>query len=337
MLKLLNRKKGFLICILHFLFHNIFLPSEKNVGLAFAQQLPYYTQFKSNNIMLNPGVTGTKKLIDARLNYRNQWVGFESAPVTETFSINSRFAKGVMGLGAMIFSDKTGPTSRTNISLSYAYHVWFDDVELSLGIAGNRITYQVDPSLITLHIPIDPSIDKSVQMESTVYDASAGAYFYNDRFHLGLSILNLREATINFFPKDDLLHKTQIQMVPHIYGSMGYNWSGQPEWIWENSLQIMYVKANPMNIDYNLRLHYKQKVFGGFSFRFHDAFALHTGVSFKENFQLGYSYDLVISPLRSFQSGSHEIMIIWSSNLGQDKKGKYMNKEFKRQKYNNMF
>lgn len=300
---------------------------------AFCQQLPYYTQFKSNNVMLNPGVVGTKLLLDARMDVRKQWMGIDGAPVTEGVSLNSRIVNGTMGVGVAYYNDQTGPTRRSDLSLAYSFHAKFEDVELSVGAAGQMLSYFVDGSELHMHTPIDNAIDLTILQKKTVFDANAGAFLYNDRFHIGLSVFNLHEPTIDYFPLTNTIHKTRIVVVPHIYGSIGYNWSGDADWIWENSLQVVYAQANPITIDYNLRIHYRENVFGGIAFRIHDAIALQVGFTFKKDFQFSYSYDIVTSPLRHFQSGSHEIMLIWSSNLGRDKRSKYDNNRFKRQKY----
>jgi len=328
--KLKIKNEAAILVVLLFLFVGGLLTCD-------AQQMPYYTQFNPNGILLNPGVAGTKRIVDTRMNYRKQWVGFDDAPVTMGISGNSRILNGSMGLGAAYFSDKTGPTKRSDFSFMYSYHAHFEDVELSVGAAGHRLTYFVDGTELHMHIPFDNAIDLSGFQKKSVWDASAGAYFYNDRFHLGLSLLNLLEPSVNYYPKDDTVHQTKIHMVPHVYGSVGYNWSGQPDWIWENSLQVLYAQASPMVIDYNLRLHYEQKFFGGVSVRLRDAIAFHVGATFMEEFHISYSYDLVISPLSAFQSGSHEIMLVWSSNIGLDKKKKYDTGRFKRQKYGYMF
>ncbi len=298
-----------------------------------SQQLPYYTQFKSNGAFLNPGVIGTKRLIDLRVNYRKQWVGFDEAPTTKSISFNSRLLNGSMGLGGSYFNDITGPTKRSDLSLAYSYHVRFDDVELSAGLSFNRLTYLIDGTKLHMHVPVDNILDLSTSQKKTVNNANAGILFYNDRFHIGLSMLNLLEPSINYYPKDDSTKETKIHMVPHVYGSVGYNWSGQADWVWENALQVLYAQANPMNIDYSLRLHYKQQFFGGVSIRLRDAIAFHMGVTIADDFQISYSYDFVTSELRAFQSGSHEIMLIWSSTLGKGSKNKYDMKRFKKQKY----
>src|SRR4051812_45521254 len=80
-----------------------------------AQQMPFYSQYRSNMYMLNPGITGTKRLIDARINYRAQWVGYDDAPRTTSVSVNSRFMKGKMGAGIYMMQDNIGPSKQMNI------------------------------------------------------------------------------------------------------------------------------------------------------------------------------------------------------------------------------
>ena len=79
----------------------------------------------------------------------------------------------------------------------------------------------------------------------------------------------------------------------------------------------------------------KQQLIAGLSFRLNDAIALQLGYTIKDNIQISYSYDIITSPLRKYQSGTHELNIVFSSNLGTDKKRRG-NKRFIRQKYSYM-
>ena len=84
-------------------------------------------------MLANPAFCGTKRLVDVRLNYRNQWTGFEGAPKTYVLSLNSRLWKGRIGVGGFIFNDVIGPFKTTNSSLTLAYHLKFPDSEFSIG------------------------------------------------------------------------------------------------------------------------------------------------------------------------------------------------------------
>ncbi len=303
---------------------------------TFAQQLPYFTQNKAMNILLNPAFTGTRRLVDLRMDYRRQWSGFDGAPITQTLALNSRFYNGMMGAGFYMMKDQTGPTQRNIYNFSYAFHARFPDLELSLGASGSLIKYTVDGSKITIHNRQDPAIDQAVSSYDKFGDGSAGAVLYNDRFHFGVSALNLIQGSANVFTKDTT-HKTNITMVPHYYFSTGYNWSGNKDYIWENTLTASYVSGAPFLLDYSLRLFIKEKMFFGTSLRLGDAIALHAGAMVNDVVQIGYSYDIVISPLSKYQSGTHEITIIYSSNLEKYLGRKHGDKGFLRQKFQYLF
>ena len=300
-----------------------------------SQQLPVFTQYKSNQFLINPALTGTKRNVDIRLNYRNQWTGFDDAPITKCFSLNSRIYDGTAGLGGFIYQDETGPTRRTNYNLSYAYHMRFSDVEFSLGLAGSMTQYRLDGARINIHNSGDPAIDKSLIDNSWSKDVAGGLYLYNDRFSLGLSVSNLLKSAHQFYQNDiDTSKKGFVYFQPHIYLTLGYNFSQNPDYLWEHTILVSYITGVPMLIDYTLRLHYMKKFFLGTSIRWGDAIAIHAGVIFRETFQMSYSYDLITSELRQTNFGTHEVMVVYSINTGKKKK---TNKDFQKRKYQYLF
>lgn len=312
-----------------FLFFQLISNSE-------AQQLPYYSQFRTNQFVMNPAVTGTKKFVDARISYRKQWVGYEGAPITKGFSLNSRYFKGKMGTGFFLTQDETGPTKRTFLDLAYAFHIRYPDIELSFGLAGNMTRYEINGTLITIHNSQDKAIAQNLFASDWVGNASAGLLLYNDRFHFGVSALNLLGQSEKYY-EGDTVKEAGIKMPVHSVVSVGYNWSGNPYWIWENSVQVIYIQAAPFTVDYKMRVHYKEKIFGGFSFRPSDAISLETGVTIKGEFQIAYSYDIVTSKLRKYESGTHEIMLVYSSNMEFLFGKKNRNKAFLREKFQYLF
>ncbi|HRD39681.1 MAG TPA: type IX secretion system membrane protein PorP/SprF, partial [Bacteroidia bacterium] len=64
-----------------------------------------------------------------------------------------------------------------------------------------------------------------------------------------------------------------------------------------------------------------------------DAVALHLGFNIKNQFQVAYTYDYVTSPLRKYQSGSHELSIVFSSDLGRNQQKRGFNGRFLKQKF----
>ena len=60
------------------------------------------------------------------------------------------------GLGGALYTDVTGPTSKTGMYLSYAYHIRVaNETKLSLGLSGGLMQYSVDGTKINLASPGD--------------------------------------------------------------------------------------------------------------------------------------------------------------------------------------
>lgn len=304
------------------------------VGTSYAQQMPYYTQFTSNAFMLNPAIAGTKGVINACMNYRMQWVGFDDAPRTGSVSIHSRLVNGKMGVGGYLVQDKVGPTQQTSYGGSYAYHIHFPDCELSAGVAGHYTSFGLVGSKMFLHNTQDPAIDQTYTSTTKVMDANMGIYLYNDRFHIGASVLHVLKSKAQFY-KDDTA-KTKKGFMPYVsqyYASLGYNYSQHPDFIFENCLFVNYLQGVPLMIDYTLRMHYRKMFITGVSVRLRDAIALHVGATLMDNLQVTYSYDILINRIRGYSTGSHEIMLRYNFNkLTNDKNGPKVNK-FAKQKY----
>ncbi len=303
---------------------------------TFAQQMPFYTQNGNNTLLLNPAVSGTKRTLDARLNARLQWIGYDGAPRTETVSANYRFYRGKMGAAIYMLEDKIGPSRQTNYGVDYAYHIRFPDCELSAGVGGIFTKYTLYGDEITLHNTQDPAIDQTVSSAVWVADANAGIYLYNDRFHIGVSAMHIAETTAKFYVHDTTKHG-KVKYMPHINFSVGYNFAANPDFVWESTVNASYVPGVPFFLDYTLRLHIRNQIICGASLRLHDALALHIGAVFLENFQVTYSYDFMISELRNYNSGSHEIMLVFNFNQFHGKKHGHIDTQFIKQKYGYMF
>ena len=76
-LKKKNNKKQYLISMLLITVFNL---------VTYAQQTPHYTQYLYNMQVLNPAYVGSRSDLSISLLSRQQWVGVEGAPKTNTFS-----------------------------------------------------------------------------------------------------------------------------------------------------------------------------------------------------------------------------------------------------------
>ena len=299
------------------------------------QQYPFITQYRGNLYLFNPAFSGTKRWIDARASYRQQWTGFSGSPSTAALCFNIRYLKGKMGSGIMIFNDKIGPFVNNYFSGNVAYHIKMADTELSFGFSLAYTIFQFNPSLITLRHQIDAAVDlSSSTLSQKKLEGTFGLLYYNDRFFLSVSMVNLFVANYKFTYSNPDFYRGNYNNENQIIFGAGYNFGENPDYVWENTFWVMSGKAMPLFLDYSLRLHIHKTGIVGFSIRPGNALAFHIGLTMFDRFQITYSYDLLVSKLKAAQQGSHEINLVFSiENRQTNSKKSGVDKKFLRQKY----
>lgn len=275
-----------------------------------AQQMPHYTQYMFNDFVINPAVAGVYDYFQIRTNHRFQWVGLVDPPMTNSIGFYGPSAKRDMGYGGYIYNDVTGPTSRAGITGSYAYNIAVTgDIRLSMGISGSIMQYRIDGTQLN---PADVSDPTLLNIVSTSYlpDAGLGLYLYADQFYVGLSVAQLLNNNIKIFENKDGVNrlKTHINLI----GAYRY-WINE-EWLLEPSVMVKGTVPKELSFDLTARVEWQKMLWGAVSYRYQDAIGIMVGYSFDKSLFFGYSYDISISAIRTYQTGSHEIMIGYRFN-----------------------
>ena len=280
-------------------------------GLMFAQQLPNFTQYMFNPFVINPAIAGTNNYYQIRLNSRFQWAGITDPPITNCLSIygpNSSKKKD-MGFGGYMMSDVTGPTSRTGFYGAYAYNVALNNtIRVSMGLSLGLQQYKIDGTKITLADP-DQVLQPTVYAQF-VPDASVGVYVYSSSFQVGFSAMQLINNKLKIYDTQSGLNKLKS----HFYLTGGYKYFINRDWAVEPTAVIQGVTPVPIQLDLSAKVIYQNMVWGGLAFRTSDAVSILLGYTYQKKISIGYSYDLSISPIRQYQSGSHEIMVNYRFN-----------------------
>ncbi len=270
-----------------------------------SQQLPHFTQFMFNDYVLNPAVAGTKDYYQVRSNSRFQWAGIVDAPQTISLSLNGPHSTRPMGFGGYIYNDVTGPTSRTGLYGTYAYNIAVKgQVRLSMGLSFGIMQNKIDGTEIELHEPDDPAMQGGIT-STVVPDASFGFYFYAPSWYAGFSAFQLFSNNLKVYDEKNGLNKLKS----HFYLLGGYRYDINDQFTLEPSVIIKAMSPVPIQIDLNAKVTYQEMVWLGLSYRSRDAASLLVGYIHDQRYYFGYSYDFSTSDIRSYNSGSHEIMI----------------------------
>jgi type IX secretion system PorP/SprF family membrane protein len=270
-----------------------------------AQHLPLFTQYFLNDYVTNVAVAGSRPWFDVRSAHRYQWAGITDSPRTFTLSVCGPNKKMNMGYGFYLFTDNVGPTRRTGIQFSYAYHFKLTKtVKLSFGLSGGLLQYMVDGSKITLRDKYDAVISNGLQA-SLLPDFSFGFHLYHEDWFVGASFPQLVQNKLYFF---DYQTQTLSRLEDHYYANAGYTFHVTEDIDVQPGVLFKYVKPLPAQFDFMGRVIFKKQVWVGGSFRTQDAWTLFAGYTYKNNLTIGYSYDITTTGLKNYNSGTHEIV-----------------------------
>lgn len=298
---------------------------------AKAQQNIQFSQYIFNSLSVNPAYAGYKEEWFAQMAYRNQWTGLSGAPVTGQLSIDGiadSYKKNV-GIGLQLTADKLGPQSSTSIYANYAYRLRLDadDTQrLSFGVAAGVTQYGLDGSKLS---PVDQG-DQSLpvgKISSTIPDIRAGIYYYNPKFYIGASVMDLLSGDeSNDIFRWDNTTPANLKRKRHLYLIAGTLFNLSEDVKLRPSLLVQEDFKGPTSMDLSGMVIFGDKFWIGGSYRTgmsiwkkdytrgqqlskQNAISGITQFYVNDRFRIGYSYDYIVSGLSSVQNGTHEITL----------------------------
>ncbi len=285
---------------------------------AQAQQDTRYSQYMFNGLVLNPAYGGSVEGASLSAFYRNQWVGIDGAPVTYSFSGHSRLGDRV-GVGGYVQRDEIGVTNTTSAFLTYAYRIPFANANVAIGLNGGVDFYSANltdvQGLPGTTGPVDPVFNED---ESRLMpNFGVGIYYHSEYFYLGASTPRLLENKFDTPTK-------KARQYRHYLGTVGIVLPILPQVKVNPSMLFKTVPAEaPYQFDFNLNLIFMDMVWIGSSYRTGKEFGPESvdflaGFMLRNGLRMGYAYDLTLTELDQFTSGSHEITIGWDLRKNND-------------------
>jgi type IX secretion system PorP/SprF family membrane protein len=279
--------------------------------MSFSQQDKIITHFIYDKMSLNPGETGIDEGICGTAIYRNQWDKVNGAPNSLVLNVEAninRFFPG--GLGMSFYHDVIGFAKQNNLLLNYAYPVITDFGTLGIGLGLGIMNYGLTPNWIP---PTDdPDAALPLGFAATSFDMNLGLYWKgNENYYVGISTTHANAPRLSQdVQQGNVTFKQEYAAARHYYVMGGYTTDPiGPGALNGNILFRTDLVKN--SFDFNVRYlmgNNNLKYYGGLTYRTADALAVMIGGS-RNNWTLGYSYDLTISKLSSVSWGSHEILV----------------------------
>jgi type IX secretion system PorP/SprF family membrane protein len=271
-----------------------------------AQLTPVTNQYVLNPMSINPAYAGNRGVLNIAAFYRRQWAGIAKAPETMTLAMDLPVISSKLGLGLVFTNSKYGVTREMEYSSNYAFKIETREGSLSFGLAAGLLTTNTTWSDLKV---LDPG-DESYLTDSHVYIVPAfsfGLYYARKRYFLGISIPKLLEY--NF---DDKRNKYTPDFNPGQYYYQlytGYLFSLSPRLAFFPSTLVTYSYGENVLYDINAHFILSDRIWLGGSYRNDRSVGGLIQLGLNSQLKLAYTYDFDFGSLRSYSSGSHEIML----------------------------
>jgi len=282
-----------------------------------AQQDPQYTQYMYNMNIVNPGYAGSLDYLSVNFLARTQWVGIDGAPKTITLGVHSPVGKRV-GLGLSLIADKLGPVEEQNLYGDFSYTLQLSERgKLALGLKAGVTLFKADLNSLVSYLTeandplfIDHNINKALP------NFGVGAFYYTDRFYIGLSIPNLLE-TLHFERSGGQL--TKAVESKHYFLTSGYVFKLTETIKFKPSTMIKIANNTPLSVDVSANFLFNDRFEFGLSHRLNESVSTLINFRARENLRIGYAYDYTLTHLGRFNSGTHEVFLLFNFDFERDK------------------
>lgn len=284
---------------------------------AHGQQDPMLSQYMFNGLYINPAYAGSHDYWSSALTYRTQWVGadFDGAPQTIVASVDGPIYGKNMGLGFLALHDRIGVTNTTAAMAIYSYQLKLNEKsKLAFGV--NAGFSQINSNLRDVKVWDEEDPIYANNLSQFLPRIGAGMYYFSDRYYVGVSVPTLlaHEDGTNF--SLDVSKNTFVRRHYTLTGGVVIDVNENVKF--KPSALLKYTKNAPLEADINFSAIFKDAFWTGVSYRTGDAVALILQYQTNSYFRVGYAYDISVSGLRTYQNGSHEIMI--GVDFGRDLK-----------------
>ena len=277
-----------------------------------AQQDPEYTQYMYNMNIINPAyATGDIQTLNIGALYRNQWVGADGAPVTMTAFLHTPLNESVE-IGISFIRDEIGDgaLNENNINADFAYVLPIGrDLNLSFGVKAGVTTFDTrfnDFQLNSGDFTSDPAFGENIS--SIFLNVGTGLFLYGNNFYFGASVPNFLDQKhieerngINALGAEEL----------HGFLTAGYVFDINDNLKFKPSFMGRLVPNAPFSLDVNANFLINERFEVGLSHRLDDSISGMFNVAVTEKLRLGYAYDYTTSNFGDFNSGTHEIILLF--------------------------
>jgi type IX secretion system PorP/SprF family membrane protein len=272
-----------------------------------AQQLYTTSQYLEHNSMLNPAAAGIANKNMIGISYRSQWASFPGNPKTYVVYGDALIKKMNSGVGAYLYRDETGPTSRTGVQLAYSYHIVSRDEKtvVGLGLEARALQYAIDKGKLAATLGNDNVLSGS--SNKILGDAGAGIYFTNYKLSIGAAVQQLIQTKLKFASVPGASLNGSLYRHYNFTANYKIN-TGDEIYIIPNAL-VRVIENSPSEYEFGVKLNYHDQLWVAGMYRVKQFQSIQVGFRLAKKLAFSYSYDQYDAPVSVYSAGSgaHEL------------------------------
>ncbi len=277
---------------------------------ARSQQLTTSSFHDLYGVLHNPATTASGKQASIGASFRSMWDGIPGSPRTGVVFGSAYLKDHKIGIGGYLYSDVTGPTTRTGMQMAYAYYVPLSDkARFSIGLEGRFQQFSLDQAKLQQSLG---SYDPVTSGDGVKYkgDAGVGLAYTTDKFQVGASVSQIIQSKINLYQGTGNPTE-EAKLYRHYYLHGTYTFRIDEATRLTTNTMIIYLPNAPVEVQGGGRVEHQNLFWYGLSWRYRQAWMISAGIRIGKQLNLGYSFDIYSTPLSLYDKGSngHEVML----------------------------
>lgn len=280
-----------------------------------AQQDPQFTQYMYNMSVINPAyATSEEGILNLGGLYRTQWVGMEGAPKTATFFAHTPLNQRIE-MGVSFTNDNIGDiVNENNIYADFAYVIPIGEKnKLSLGLKGGITLFDANFDGFILQSgnrSSDPAFNENISRSFP--NLGIGAFYFSEKYYVGISAPNL--LSNKHLESENGVKSTSVEEI-HYFFTGGYVFQLNQNLKFKPAFMARAVQGAPLALDFTGNVLINERFEAGIGYRLGDAISGLVNFRISPELRIGYAYDYTTSNLGNFNSGSHEVFILFDVDL----------------------
>jgi type IX secretion system PorP/SprF family membrane protein len=210
-----------------------------------------------------------------------------------------------IAMGLNIINDNIGFEKKLSINADYSYRIKLSETSnLSFGLKAGIVNYSNNLYQYKLFEQgNDPKFAGEIEQKVSP-NFGVGVFFYQPAFYIGFSVPKLLENT---FKSSENYFIADIEQ-RHYYLTGAYVFELVEGIVFKPSLLINTVVGAPVQANFSANFLVAGKVWIGALFRTNDACGVMVQWVVDNKIRIGYATDFSLTNLKSYNSGTHEIM-----------------------------